>query len=124
MRVVVSGFERGESPRINESIVVYLRYVYDYSIQVIDTVETFRDMASGMLDTYRSSVSNSMNEVMKAGKIIATIFIPVTFVAGLYGMNFKYILELDWHWGYFAGLFVMVGIAALMVPYFKRKKWL
>ena len=79
---------------------VYLRDVYDHTIQVIDTVETFRDMISGMLDIYISSVSNRMNEVMKVLTIIATIFIPLTFIAGIYGMNFEIMPELDWRWGY------------------------
>jgi len=108
LREVVSGLERGESPLIRESSRIYLRDVYDHTIQVIDTIETFRDMISGMLDIYLSSVSNRMNEVMKVLTIIATIFIPLTFIAGIYGMNFKYMPEIDWHWGYPAILSVMV----------------
>lgn len=124
LREVISVLERGESPLIHESTGIYLRDVYDHTIQVVDTIETFRDMVSGMLDIYLSSISNKMNEVMKVLTIIATIFIPLTFVAGLYGMNFKYIPELEWHWGYFAVLFVMVIIGFGMVLYFRNKKWL
>jgi magnesium transporter len=91
---------------------------------VIDTIETFRDMVSGMLDVYLSSVSNRMNEVMKVLTIIATIFIPLTFIAGLYGMNFKYIPELELPWGYPGLLVVMIAVGLTMVAYFRRKKWL
>jgi magnesium transporter len=124
LREAVMSLERGESSLIHESTGIYLRDVYDHTIQVIDTTETFRDMVSGMLDVYLSSVSNRMNEVMKVLTIIATIFIPLTFIAGIYGMNFKYIPELEWHWGYIASLIVMGLIAFVMVLYFRRKRWL
>jgi len=124
LREVVSGLERAESRLIKESTGIFLRDVYDHTIQVIDTVETYRDMLSGMLDMYLSSVSNRMNEVMKVLTIIATIFIPLTFIAGVYGMNFKFMPELDWRWGYFAILVFMFGISVLMLILFKRKKWL
>ncbi|HUT73139.1 MAG TPA: magnesium/cobalt transporter CorA [Desulfatiglandales bacterium] len=124
LREVVNSLARGESPLINEATGVYLRDVYDHTIQVIDTIETFRDMVSGMLDIYLSSISNKMNEVMKVLTIIATIFIPLTFVAGLYGMNFEFMPELKWHWGYFAALSVMAAVAVFMVFYFRRKRWL
>lgn len=124
LREVVSGLERGESSLIHESTGIYLRDVYDHTIQVIDTIETFRDMISGMLDTYLSSISNKMNQVMKVLTIIATIFIPLTFVAGIYGMNFEYMPELKWHWGYFMVWFIMVVIVVSMVFYFRRRRWL
>ena len=124
LREVVNSLERGESPLINEATGVYLRDVYDHTIQVIDTIETFRDMVSGMLDIYLSSISNKMNEVMKVLTIIATIFIPLTFVAGLYGMNFEFMPELKWRWGYFVALLVMAAVVAGMTFYFRRKKWL
>jgi magnesium transporter len=98
--------------------------VYDHCIQIIDTVETFRDMVSGMLDIYLSSVSNRMNEIMKVLTIIATLFIPLTFIVGVYGMNFKYMPELEWYYGYFVLWAVMVAIAFLMLLYFRKKKWL
>jgi magnesium transporter len=124
LRELVSGLQRSESPLISESTIIYFRDVYDHTIQVIDTVETFRDMVSGMLDIYLSSISNRMNAVMKVLTIIATIFIPLTFIAGVYGMNFKIIPELEWKWGYGAVWLVMLIVAACMLVYFRRKKWL
>jgi len=94
LREVINSLERGESPLIKKACRIFLRDVYDHTIQVIDTVETFRDMVSGMHDTYLSSISNKMNEVMKVLTIIATIFIPLTFIAGIYGMNFEFMPEL------------------------------
>jgi magnesium transporter len=124
LREVISRLERWESPLIDKSIDIYLRDVYDHTIQVIDALETFRDMLSGMLDIYLSSISNRMNEVMKVLTIIATIFIPLTFIAGIYGMNFKYMPELDWFWGYPMVYTVMLAVSAVMLVYFRRKKWL
>ena len=90
LREVIGSLDRGDSPLIKESTIIYLRDIYDHTIQVIDNIETFRDMLSGMLDIYLSSISNRMNEVMKVLTIIATLFIPLTFIVGLYGMNFKH----------------------------------
>jgi len=124
LREVVSGLERGESLLMKESTRIYLRDVYDHTIQVIDTIETFRDMVSGMLDIYLSSISNRMNAVMKVLTIIATIFMPLTFIAGIYGMNFKYMPELEWYWGYPALWLVVVLVGVSMLIYFKKKRWL
>jgi magnesium transporter len=124
LREVISGLERGESSLIKESTRIYLRDVYDHTIQTIDTIETYRDMVSGMLDIYLSSISNRLNAVMKVLTIIATIFMPLTFLAGIYGMNFKYMPELEWRWGYPAIWFVMVGIGVFMLVYFRKKRWL
>jgi magnesium transporter len=124
LRELISGLERGESSLIKKATRIYLRDVYDHTIQVIDTVETFRDMLSGMHDTYLSSVSNRMNEVMKVLTIIATIFIPLTFIAGVYGMNFKFMPELEWQWAYFVVWVVIIFVAILMLIFFKRKKWM
>jgi len=124
LRELISGLERSESPLIKETTEVYLRDVYDHTIQVIDTVESFRDMVSGMLDIYLSSISNRMNAVMKVLTIIATIFIPLTFIAGVYGMNFRYMPELERHWGYPLVLLVMGIVAIVMLIYFRRKRWL
>jgi len=124
LREVINALERGESPLITKPTGIYLRDVYDHTIQVIDTIETYRDMVSGMLDIYLSSLSNRMNEVMKVLTIIATIFIPLTFIAGIYGMNFKFMPELEWHWGYPVALIIMLTIVAFMVMYFRRKRWL
>jgi magnesium transporter len=90
----------------------------------MDTIESFRDMVSGMVDLYLSSLSNKMNSVMKVLTIIATIFIPLTFIAGIYGMNFKYMPELEWRWGYAIALLAMIIVAVIMLVYFRRKKWL
>ena len=124
LREVVSGLGRGESSLIQESTKVYLRDIYDHTIQTIDTIETYRDMVSSMLDIYLSSVSNRLNSVMKVLTIIATIFMPLTFIAGIYGMNFKFMPELEWRWGYPTIWFVVILIGISMLIYFKRKKWL
>jgi len=124
LREVIGGLERGESALFQKSTAIYLKDVYDHTIQVIDTIETFRDMVSGMLDTYLTNVSNKMNEVMKVLTIIATIFIPLTFIAGIYGMNFEFMPELKWHWGYFGIWGLMILIVVGMFFYFRRKKWL
>ena len=124
LREVVSALERGESPLIHESTITYLRDLYDHTIQVIDTVETFRDMVSGMLDIYLSSIGNRMNEIMKVLTMIATIFIPLTFLAGIYGMNFEYMPELGKKWGYPVVLLLMLIVGCIMVIYFRRKRWL
>lgn len=124
LREVTSGLERVESKLVHKSTRIYLRDVYDHTVQVIDSVETSRDMLSGMLDVYLSSISNRMNEVMKVLTIIATIFIPLTFIAGIYGMNFQNMPELEWHWGYPVVWLVIAAILFLMVIYFKRKKWI
>lgn len=124
LREIINSFEREDSTLIQESTRVYLKDVYDHAIRVIEIIETFRDMVTGMLDTYLSSLSFRMNEVMKLLTIIATIFIPLSFIAGIYGMNFEFLPELKWHWGYPVVWAVMVTLAALMVIYFHKKRWL
>ena len=121
LREVLNILEKGESSLIKKSSRIYLRDVYDHTIQVIDTVETYRDMASGMHDTYLSSISNRMNEVMKVLTIIATIFIPITFVAGIYGMNFEFMPELKWRWAYFGVWGVIAAIVFLWCFILKRR---
>jgi magnesium transporter len=124
LREVISGLERLESKLIKKSTGIYLRDVYDHTIQVIDTIEALRDMISGILDIYMSSVSNKMNEVMKVLTIIATIFIPLTFIAGIYGMNFEFMPELKIYWAYPIVWMVMIVIAIVMLGFFRRKRWL
>ena len=124
LRDIVGKFDRTESKLVSDTTHIFLRDLYDHTIQVIDTVETFRDMATGMLELYLSSSSHRMNEVMKVLTIIATIFIPLTFIAGVYGMNFKYMPELEWKWGYFATWGVMIVVGVLLLIFFKRKKWI
>ncbi len=124
LREVVGAIARGEPKQIHESTRVFLRDVYDHTIQVIDTIESQRDSLSSLLDLYLSMVSNRMNEVMKVLTIIATIFIPLTFIAGVYGMNFKYMPELDYHYGYPLVWLVMILMVCGMFYYFKKKEWL
>lgn len=124
LREVISILERGESSLILESTNVYLRDIYGHTIQVMDTVETLRDMTSGILEIYLSSVSNRMNEIMKMLTIVATIFIPLTFITGIYGMNFRNMPEIKLVWGYPIVLLGMLIIGIVMVIYFKRKKWM
>ena len=124
VRELVNALQRAESELVAEGTDPYLRDVYDHAVQVIDTTETYRDLVSGLVDLYMSGVSNRMNEVMKVLTIIATIFIPVTFVAGLYGMNFQWMPELQWRWGYPAVLVLMAVMAGAMIVYFRRRDWL
>ena len=123
LREVVGSLEREESCLVTDQTSVYFRDVYDHVVQVMDSIDTYRDMLSGMLDIYLSSVSNKLNEVMKVLTIIATIFIPLTFIVGLYGMNFQYMPELKLVWGYPAVLVLMAAVSLFMVLYFRRKKW-
>jgi len=123
-REALATMERGGSSLITQEVLLYIRDVYDHTIQVIDGIEAFRDMLAGTLDIYLSSVSNKMNEVMKVLTIIATIFIPLTFIAGIYGMNFEAMPELKWWWGYPAVMLVMLGLGLAMLIMFKRKHWL
>jgi len=123
LREAINSLARSGSPLIDKSIVVYFKDIYDHIIAIIDTVETFKDMLSVMLDIYLSTISNKLNEVMKVLTIIATIFMPLTFIAGVYGMNFKYMPELEWRLGYFGVLGIMLTVALIMVFYFKKKKW-
>jgi len=124
LRELISRLERSESPLIKEPTVLYFKDVYDHVIQIIDNIETFRDILSGMLDIYLSSVSNRLNEVMKVLTIIATIFIPLTFIAGVYGMNFKNMPELAWPDGYYMALGMMGAVALIMVIFFWKKGWI
>jgi magnesium transporter len=130
LRDIMNSILRDDSQFIEESIKVYLRDVYDHVVQIIDNVENYRDMIMGMHDMYMSQVSNKMNEVMKVLTIIATIFIPLTFFAGIYGMNFDTEVsplnmpELSWYYGYPAFWGVMIVLAAIMVFFFRKKDWL
>jgi len=124
LREIINVLARGDSTLFNHDTLIYFRDVYDHIIQVIDTVEMYRDMVTSMFDIYISSVSYKLNEVMKVLTIIATIFIPLTFIVGLYGMNFKYMPELEWEWGYPAVILFMLSISLAMVRYFRKKKWI
>jgi len=130
MREVVGALHRQESPLIRAETRIYLRDCYDHTVQLMDLLEMYRELAAGMMDAYLTSLSIRTGEVTKLLTIIATVFIPLTFVAGLYGMNFKTdkspwnMPELEWYWGYPFVLAVMASVALTMVLYFRRKGWL
>jgi magnesium transporter len=124
MRELINNMERSETLLIKPTTDIYLRDVHDHTIRVIDTVETYRDLLSGMMDIYLSSVSNKMNEVMKVLTIITTIFVPVTFIAGVYGMNFEMMPELRSKWGYPVTWAIMLTVMISLMVYFRKKKWL
>lgn len=123
LRDVISSIEKEDISIFDESMSIYFRDIYDHMIRLIETIEIFREMVSSMLDTYLTNISNKMNEVMKVLTIIATIFIPLTFIAGIYGMNFKYMPELEWKWGYPGVWAIMIVIVCCMFVYFRKKKW-
>lgn len=123
IREVINFIERRESALIHESTVIYLKDLYDHTIQVIETVEAFRDILAGMIEIYLSSISNRMNEVIIRLSIIATIFIPLTFLAGVYGMNFKYMPEIGSPWGYPLFWLVVISVSVFMLVYFRKRNW-
>lgn len=123
LREVVGSLSRSDSSLLTGNIGIYLRDVYDHTVQILDTAENLRDLLAGMLDIYLSSVSNRLNEVMKVLTVIATIFMPLSFIAGWYGMNFKYMPELEQPWGYPAALGLALAVAGGMLYYFRRKGW-
>lgn len=112
------------SDLLRDEVRVYLRDCYDHAVQVIDMVETYRELASSMMDVYLSSVSNRMNENMRFLTVFSTIFLPLTFIAGVYGMNFKNMPELEWSWGYPLILLMMLLVAGSLLLYFRHKGWL
>jgi magnesium transporter len=124
LREAVGAFSRTESSLVPEATQVFVRDVHDHVIQIIDTVETLRDLASGMSDLYLSSVAQRTNEVMKVLTIMASVFIPLTFVAGVYGMNFEFMPELGVRWAYPAVMAFMLVVGGSMLWYFKKKKWI
>jgi magnesium transporter len=123
LRELISGMQKIESEIIKDTTRIYLRDVYDHTIRVIESVEDFRDILASMMDIYLSSVSNKMNDIMKVLTVIATIFIPLTFIAGVYGMNFDYMPELRWRWGYPIIMLFMTILGSTMFIYFKKRKW-
>ena len=124
MREVVSFMQREQHECISENTRIYLRDLYDHIVQIIDLAETYREIVSDLTDTHMSAGSNRMNEIMKVLTIIGTIFIPLTFLAGVYGMNFRHFPELEKTWAYPVFWFISVLIAAIMLLLFRRKKWL
>jgi magnesium transporter len=123
-REIVNGLSRGDYPFISERARIYYRNIHDHLVRIEMLTLGLRDMTESVLSTYLSSVSNRMNEVMKVLTLIATIFIPLTFIAGIYGMNFAYMPELEWRYGYFIILIVMAVVGVCLAVYFRRRKWL
>lgn len=123
-RDAINALIREDTPFISEPVKVYLRDCYDHIIQLMDVVDTCRELASNLMDIYLSTLSHRMNEVMKVLTIIATIFIPITFIVGVYGMNFEFMPELQWSWGYPAILGICAAIAVGMLFFFRRLGWL
>jgi magnesium transporter len=124
LREVIARLQSGESRLIGDSLKFYLKDLYDHTIQAMDSLETLRDILSGMIDIYLSNISLRLNEIMKVLTIISTFFIPMSFVAGVYGMNFENMPELKWPYGYPMALGIMVLIAGGLLTYYKKKKWL
>ncbi|MGF1479601.1 MAG: magnesium/cobalt transporter CorA [Cyanophyceae cyanobacterium] len=123
LRSAINTLIRGDSRLISPDTQVYLRDCYDHIIQLLDIIETYRELASSLMDVYMSAMSNKMNEVINLLTVISTIFIPLTFIVGVYGMNFEYMPELEWRWGYFACWGVMIAIATSLIVFFWRRGW-
>jgi len=123
-REMLAALLRSESDIIQQSTNLYYRDVLDHLLRISESLDSYRDILSNLLDIYNSSISNKMNEVMKVLTVFASIFIPLTFIAAVYGMNFEYMPELKWRWGYPALWVVFIVIMSSLLVYFKRKKWL
>ncbi|HLP79268.1 MAG TPA: magnesium/cobalt transporter CorA [Acidobacteriota bacterium] len=124
LRELVNQLERSQSTLLSKKTQLFIRDAQDHTTQIIDTTETYRDILSHLQEVYVSNVGNKLNEVMKVLTVISTIFLPLTFIAGLYGMNFKIMPELEWKYGYYLILAFMAVVAAYMVHHFKKMKWL
>lgn len=124
MRNVINSLSKNEFDLIDGKTIYYFRDIYDHIIQMVDIVETYRDICSGIMDTYLTSISNKTNDIMKVLTIFSTIFIPLTFVAGVYGMNFKYLPELNWKYGYASFWIISIVLTGFMLRYFRKKNWL
>lgn len=123
VREVVSGLQKSDSSLVDKSTEIFLRDAYEHSVQVIDMIETMRDTLSSALDIYLSSMSNRMNEIMRVLTVMSTLFIPLTFIVGVYGMNFQHMPELSWRYGYAGVWGVMIVTVVVMFIYFRRQKW-
>lgn len=124
LRELLAAIQRSESTLLDSKTQRYFGDIYDHAIRIIETIESYRDLIAGMLDIYLSSVNNKMNETMKVLTVFASIFIPLTFLAGVYGMNFEYMPELKWRWSYPILWLFFVAVAVGLLTYFKKKKWL
>lgn len=123
VREVITRLDRAETPLLSDEVTPFLRDLQDHVLHVVDTVDAFRDILSGLQDLYLSSLSNRMNDVMKVLTIFASIFVPLTFIAGVYGMNFKYMPELSWRWSYPAFWVVIIMVGVTLLALFRRRKW-
>ncbi|WP_194767756.1 magnesium/cobalt transporter CorA [Tamlana sp. I1] len=124
LREILVKIDKNDSPLIEKKTITFFSDIYDHLIQVSESIDIYREMASSLMDMYMTTISNKMNEVMKVLTIMASIFIPLTFIAGIYGMNFQYIPEIQYKYGYFVVWVIMIIIVFVMIHYFKRKKWL
>lgn len=124
MRNTISSISKNDFKLIDERTLYYFRDIYDHILEMIDIVETYREICSGMLDTYLSGISNKTNDIMKVLTIFSTIFIPLTFIAGVYGMNFRYLPELNWKYGYASFWVISATLTGFMLRYFRKKNWL
>ena len=124
LREALNGLIQSDSVFLHTETNLHLRDVYSHAVQIIDTIEIYREMISSIIEIYLSIINNRLNEVMKILTIFAAIFIPLTLISGIYGMNFLYMPELGWRYGYFYALSLMAVVAAILLLYFRRKKWL
>ncbi len=124
LREAVNAFSRSDNPMVQDSTRLFIRDIYDHTIQIMDAIDTWRDVLNGIFDLYLSQLSFRMNNVMQVLTIISTIFIPLTFLAGVYGMNFQNMPELGWRYGYYAVWGLMLLIALLLLHLFRKKRWL
>ena len=124
LREMLAALERSDSPLLSEKTRIYLRDVYDHTIRVVESVDSYRDLITGMLEIYLSSVSNRLNEIMKVLTVFSTIFIPLTFLTGIYGMNFQDMPELRWPWSYPILWGIFISIPVILLIYFRKRKWL
>jgi len=109
---------------VNKRTAIYFRDVYDHLVRINDLAESYKDLSTGLLEAYISMVSNRLNEVVKVLTALTVVFMPLTVITGIYGMNFKYMPELDWRYGYHVTIGVMVAIVVVMMWFFRKKKWL
>jgi len=124
LREMLNAILRSESPLIEEKTLIYFRDIFDHVLRISESIESSRDMVAGLLDIYMTTISNKMNEIMIFLTVFASIFIPLTFIAGIYGMNFEYMPELKWKWAYPALWVAFIAIPVILLGYFKKKKWL
>lgn len=123
LREVLSGLQRGDFSLISPEIRTYFRDIYDHSIQIMDAIEALKELTTSIRDMQTTEISHRLNEVMKVLTVISTIFIPLSFIAGVYGMNFAHMPELQWRYGYFLVWAIFLGVGLGLWTFFKRRKW-